>query len=71
LSDSVHAEVGASYAEYDDIDTEVWEAIAGIYYDPVSQLTLGLEADWAEGLEEFYGNDDDFLTVDFVTVWRF
>jgi hypothetical protein len=71
LSDSVHAEVGASYADYDDIDTQVWEAIAGIYYDPVSQLTLGLEADWAEGLEEFYGNDDDFLTVDFVTVWRF
>ena len=71
LSDSVHAEFGASYAEYDDIDTEVWEAIAGIYYDPVSQLTLGIEADYAEGLEEFYGFDDEFLTVDFVTVWRF
>ena len=53
------------------IDTQVTEVIAGIYYDPVSQLTLGLEADWADGLADFYGFDDEFLTVDFVTVWRF
>ncbi len=71
MSDSVHAEVGASYADYDDLDTQVTEVIAGIYYDPVSQLTLGLEADWADGLADFYGFDDEFLTVDFVTVWRF
>lgn len=71
LSDTVHFEVGASYVDYDDLNLEIWEAIAGIYYEPVSQLTLGLEADWADGYEDFYGDDEEFLTVDFVTVWRF
>ena len=73
LSDSVHAETGVSYADYSDLNVNLWEGIAGIYYDPVSQLTLGLEADYADGdLDTFYGGpNSDFLTVDFVTVWRF
>ena len=50
LTDSVMFEVGASYVDYDDLNVEVWEAIAGIYYEPVSQLTLGIEADYADGL---------------------
>jgi hypothetical protein len=71
LTDSARIEVGASYVDYDDIDVQVWEAIAGIYYEPVSQLTLGLEVDYADGLNDFYGYDDEFLTFDFVTVWSF
>jgi hypothetical protein len=80
MTDSSHIEVGASYADYNDVDTQIWEAIAGVYYEPVSQLTLGLEADWADGLSDFIGfndpvvaddGDDDFLTFDFVAIWRF
>jgi hypothetical protein len=71
LTDSARIEVGASYADYDDLSVEVFEAIAGIYYEPVSQLTLGLEVDYADGLQDFYNNDDEFLTFDFVSVWRF
>jgi hypothetical protein len=66
LTDSVRMEAGASYVEYDDINVEVWEALAGIYYEPVSQLTLGLEVDYAEGLADFYGFDDEALIFDFV-----
>jgi hypothetical protein len=72
LTDSARVEAGVSYADYDDIDVQVTEAIVGVYYEPVSQLTLGLEADWADGLADFYtGPDDDFLTFDFVALWRF
>jgi hypothetical protein len=80
LTDSARIEVGASYVDYDDISVEVFEALAGLYYEPVSQLTLGLEVDYADGLSDFYdiyvdgvddGFDDEFLTFNFVSVWRF
>ncbi len=71
LTDSARIEIGASYVDYDDLSVEVFEALAGIYYEPVSQLTLGLEVDYADGLQDFYGFDDEFLTFDFVALWRF
>ena len=27
-------------------DYDTWAVLGGIYYDPVPQLTLGLEAEW-------------------------
>ena len=41
--------------------------LAGIYYEPVSQLTLGLEGEYRDP----DGGNNNILTVDFVTVWRF
>lgn len=79
LSDTVNLQLGASYADYDDIDVQFTELDAGLYYNPVDQLTIGVEAAWADGLADFYdlldtvddGYDDEFTTFDFVAVWRF
>ncbi len=71
LTEVVDVQLGASYADYDDLDVQLTEFDAGIYYNPVDQLTLGLEATWADGLADFYGFDDEFTTFDVVAVWRF
>jgi len=69
LSDAVHAEVGYGIQEYDSGSVSLDESnlIAGVYYDPVSQLTLGLEGE----LIDWQGNTEDAVNVDFVTVFRF
>ncbi|MGQ0485120.1 MAG: hypothetical protein ACT4SY_07205 [Hyphomicrobiales bacterium] len=70
LSDAVHAEAGYGHTEFDGARTDIDSALAGIYYDPVSQLTIGLEAEWASFSRP--GPDpDDFTQVDLVTVFRF
>jgi hypothetical protein len=81
LSDSVHAEIAGGYKNYNNDLNAGWDAVggvnafqsdvtavlAGIYYDPVSQLTIGLEGEYInpEG-----GNNNTFQ-VDLVTVFRF
>jgi hypothetical protein len=67
MTDAVHAEVGFNHFEGSDGLGDQDAVLAGIYYDPVSQLTLGLEG-------ELIDNDAgvaDSLRVDFVTVYRF
>ncbi len=71
LTETVNLQFGASYADYDDLDVELTEFDVGLYYNPVDQLTLGLEAAWADGLADFYGVDDEFTTFDAVAIWRF
>ena len=66
LSDAVHAEAGIGFVENDD-SPDVVSALAGIYYDPVSQLTIGLEAEWAD-VDGVSGN---YTQADLVTVFRF
>ena len=45
--DSVEFEDGADGAiSSDGIDSEEWTVLGGIYYDPVDQLTIGLEGEW-------------------------
>jgi hypothetical protein len=66
LSDSVHAEVGFNYRE-SDLFVDQTAVLAGIYYDPVSQLTIGLEAEHI--MNKGAGNDS--TRVDLVTVYRF
>ena len=76
LSDTVHAEIAYGMKEYDEdvsagtiftggVDNQ--GILAGIYYEPVSQLTLGLEGEYRDP----DGGDNDILTLDFVSVWRF
>jgi hypothetical protein len=75
LSDTSHIEVAYGHKDYDDGDAfgtdfdgyTVDAVLAGIYYDPVDQLTIGLEAEWIDD----GSNDDDHMTIDLVTVFRF
>lgn len=67
LTEAVHAEIGAAYGEYTDFNVDLTSVIAGIYYDPVAQLTLGLEGQWSDS--NIWG--DDFTTFDFVSIYRF
>lgn len=75
LSDAVHAEVAAAYGESEwvfdpSFDHELLTVIAGIYYAPVSQLTIGLEGQWSEA--DLNGFDwGDFTTFDVVTIYSF
>jgi opacity protein-like surface antigen len=86
LSDTVHGEVAVGYKEYSDYivpigggfvpDREVLAVLAGIYYDPVPQLTIGVEGEWSETTQSHFnpGNGDYVQTstsVDLVTIFRF
>jgi hypothetical protein len=82
LSETVNVQIGAGYKHFNgnyDVATfgvdpvtgaafDVGNAFAvagGVYWNPVDQLTIGTEAEWNTQ------NDDDTLTVDLVTVFRF
>jgi len=89
LTDVVHAEAAAGYKSRDfdtpdgvDLDYETFGVLAGIYYQPVDQLTIGVEGEWYTSdthasLED--GDDDEIhldletenMSLDLVTVWRF
>ncbi len=66
MSDTIHAELGFNQVSSSDIADES-AVLAGIYYDPVSQLTIGLEAEWINP----EGGSNDRTQVDLVTVYRF
>jgi hypothetical protein len=65
LTDAVRAEIAGGYTDDDAAGNEVVAVLAGLYYEPVSQLRLGLEGEWFET-----GNDET-IVVDFVTRWSF
>jgi hypothetical protein len=97
LSDDVHAEIGAGYksretdafaVDYginstsDGLDYETYGVIAGAYYQPVDQLTIGIEGEWfitdSHADLEFSKSGDahvdystDSFSLDLVSVWRF
>ena len=89
LTDAVHAEVAAGYKERDfdtpgdaSLDYETYGVLAGIYYDPVDQLTIGIEGEWytSDTHAKLEDGDDDHIDIeyetenmslDLVTVWRF
>jgi hypothetical protein len=64
LSDEIHAEVAYGHTENDGATADVDAVLAGIYYDPVSQLTIGLEGEW-------FDDGVQHTQVDLVTVFRF
>ncbi len=65
LSDAVHAEIAFGHTSNNHGVDDTSAVLAGIYYDPVSQLTIGLEGEWID-----QGNDTAY-TADLVTVFRF
>jgi hypothetical protein len=74
LSDAVHAEIAYGMKNYDNgamagwvAKSDLWSVLAGIYYDPVDQLTIGLEAEYTNP----DGPSNNSTTVDLVTVFRF
>jgi hypothetical protein len=97
LTEEVHAELGAGYkardfdkVEYTDVDGtdsldgdyDIWSVAGGIYYDPVSQLTIGVEAAYWSANYGITGKDEDgdkldvdanqaSFSVDLISVWRF
>jgi hypothetical protein len=53
LSDSVSAELGAGFSSYDDdtvagSSTETMAIAGGVYWSPVSQLKMGVQASWVD-----------------------
>ncbi len=85
LSDTVRAEVGGGYKSYsyNDVvdgvavppDRDIWNVLAGVYYEPVSQLTIGLEAEYFQTTQgHLVANDDyelDGTIFALVTNYRF
>ena len=67
LSDAVHGEIGFNHVDFKGPNNSQSAVLAGIYYDPVSQLTIGLEAEHI--MED--GSANDRTRVDLVTVFRF
>lgn len=67
LSDEVHAEIAYGHTDYTDANYTVDGVLGGIYYDPVSQLTVGLEGEW---INDESHPADEFL-ASFVSVFRF
>ena len=69
LSDAVHAEIAYGMKDYDNETNynDNYGVLAGIYYDPVSQLTIGLEGEYRNP----EGANNNTTTVDLVTVFRF
>lgn len=83
LSDTSHIELAYGHKDYDDQFNsydKVDAVLAGIYYDPVDQLTIGLEGEWIHTgayAGSIYGTEDgewqanDTFQIGVVTVFRF
>ena len=67
LSDTSHIEVAYGHKDYDEGNYQVDAFLAGIYYDPVDQLTIGVEAEYIDD-ESAY---DQVMQIGLVTVFRF
>ena len=78
LSDSVKAEIGAGYTQVSSTrdNANKWGVAGGIYYSPVSQLTIGAEASWNKTTTNdtpapVWTKVDTDFAVDLVTVFKF
>jgi len=75
LNDTTRAELGAGFEDLknhaDGSVDDAWAVNGGIYWDPVSQLTLGIQGDYTQ--ENIVNNDDDIdaFAVRFGTWFRF
>jgi hypothetical protein len=67
LSDQAHLEVGYGHARFDAAANDQDSVLAGVYYEPVSQLTIGLEGEWFKNSNQTQSN----FSADLVTVFRF
>jgi hypothetical protein len=81
ISDSVAVELGFGYSDFNDSsrffaplgghDVKVMAVLGGIYYNPVSQLTIGLEGEYQDWNSNVAANDTTAFSADLVTVFRF
>jgi hypothetical protein len=73
LSDQAHLELAYGHARFDRWSTALPVAVdqdsvlAGVYYEPVSQLTVGLEGEWIKNSVDAQST----FSADLVTVFRF
>jgi hypothetical protein len=74
LSETIHLELGAAYRNWSNSANvgfvpfaDSLSVLGGLYYDPVSQLTIGLEAEYFNPK----GGNNNTASVDLVTVFRF
>jgi hypothetical protein len=65
LSDALSAELGGAYTNYKGLNDQ-YTVGGGLYYTPVSQLTLGLEASYKREK-----NTIKDTTLDVISIWRF
>jgi hypothetical protein len=74
LSETVNFQLGAAWRSFNGFYTsggaafplgDAYAVAGGVYWNPVDQLTIGLESEWSTQ------NSDDTVTVDLVTVFRF
>ncbi len=84
LSDAVSAEFGGAYTDYKGASSS-YTVGGGLYYTPVSQLTLGLEASYGQyknvavdtnsippaAATLLERNSGKATVVDVIAVWRF
>jgi hypothetical protein len=72
LSESINAQLGVAYKDFEG-GVEVWAVAGGVYWNPVDQLTIGIEAEYSDagGDAPPDGGTGDATTVDLVTVFRF
>jgi opacity protein-like surface antigen len=78
LSDAVSAELGGAYTDYKGNSSD-YTVGGGLYYTPVSQLTLGLEASYRksknvavnETATQVHRESNSETVVDVISVWRF
>ena len=73
LSDQAHFEAAYNHVRFDRFSDKFPVAndqdavLAGFYYDPVSQLTIGLEGEWIKNSFDVQSS----YSADIVTVFRF
>jgi hypothetical protein len=67
LSDQAHLELAYGHARFDGTLNDQDAVLAGVYYEPVSQLTIGLEGEWIKNSIDAQSS----FSADLVTVFRF
>jgi hypothetical protein len=70
LSDTSHIEAAYGYKDYDN-GGDVNAFLVGLYYDPVDQLTIGVEAEYIDDDNNSNINNDEIMQIGVVTVFRF
>jgi len=73
LSDEIHAELGAGWKSFDGAgpDQDRFAVMGGLYYVPVSQLTIGVEAEYENVDNAGAAADTDQFWAGLVTVYSF
>jgi hypothetical protein len=69
LSDSAHFDVGVTHQFANNSPYEFTEYDTGLYYEPVSKLTIGVEGMYQAGDSSYLG--DGAYVADLITVWKF